>query len=168
MDAPIEEDLTHLPTGGLDTLLEEVMPRLQRVLMARYGGEVGIEVAADARAWACAHPERLLAASNPAGLLYRVAQSHARPHHRWLARRAPIEIVPEAVVARERPDLVDLYRSLGRLSDRQRIAVVLVHAHGESYRTAAELLGVSTAAVTNHVHRGLTRLRKMMEERDRC
>jgi DNA-directed RNA polymerase specialized sigma24 family protein len=42
------------------------------------------------------------------------------------------------------------------------VAVVLVHCFGYRYREVAELLGVSEAAVTNHVHRGLARLRSML------
>lgn len=147
--------------------IAETMTRLRRVLVAQYSGEVGIEVAADAQAWAWANQDRVLEARNPGGLLYRVAQSRARTHHRWMDRRAPIEMVPEDVVAEVRPELVDLYRCLGRLNVKQRIAVVMVHAHGERYDTVADLLGVSTAAVTNHVHRGLKKLRSMMEETDR-
>ena len=144
--------------------LVDVMVRLRRVLVAQYGGEIGVEVAADAQAWAWANPPKVVEASNPSGLLYRVAQSRARAHHRWVARRAPVEMVPDDVVAQTRPELVDLYACLGRLDEKQRIAVVMVHAHGERYDTVAQMLGVSTAAVTNHVHRGLKKLRSMMED----
>lgn len=151
----------------LGDALAETMIRLRRVLVAQYGGEIGIEVAADAQAWAWANPDRVMGADNPGGLLYRVAQSRARAHHRWIDRRAPIEMVPEAAVAEARPELVDLYRSLGGLNEKQRVAVVMVHAHGETYDAVADVLGVSTAAVTNHVHRGLKKLRSMMEDDER-
>jgi RNA polymerase sigma factor (sigma-70 family) len=157
-------------SGDADSFAERlapVMTRLRRVLVAQYGGEVGVEVAADAQAWAWAHQDRVDEATNPGGLLYRVAQSRTRSHHRWRDRRAPIEMVPDHTVAETRPELVDLYRCLGRLNEKQRLAVVMVHAHGEPYDAVADLLGVSTAAVTNHVHRGLKKLRSMMEDDDR-
>jgi DNA-directed RNA polymerase specialized sigma24 family protein len=49
---------------------------------------------------------------------------------------------------------------LGGLNHEQRVSVLLVHGYGYSYGDVAEVLGVSVAAVTNHVHRGLVALRK--------
>jgi RNA polymerase sigma-70 factor (ECF subfamily) len=48
---------------------------------------------------------------------------------------------------------------LGKLSVRQRQAVVLVNAFGYSHSEVAELLGVSKATVQTHADRGLARLR---------
>ncbi|MEO8695965.1 MAG: sigma factor-like helix-turn-helix DNA-binding protein [Acidimicrobiales bacterium] len=45
-----------------------------------------------------------------------------------------------------------------------RVAVLLVHGYSFTYREVAALLGVSEAAVTNYVHRGLTRLRSILEK----
>lgn len=147
-----------------DEASAEALDRLRRVLVAQYGGEIGVEVFADVQVWAWANQDQVAEAVNPGGLLYRVAQSHARAHHRWVDRRAPVEMVPEAVVAETHPELLDLYSYLGRLNEKQRVAVVMVHAHGETYEAVAQVLGVSTAAVTNHVHRGLKKLRSMMED----
>lgn len=140
--------------------------RVEHAAIARYGAEIGAEVIAEVRAWAWHHADEVAAADNPGGLLYRVAQSNARRHLRWAKRRAPVELLPNRVVRDRNADLVDLFRSLGALSEPQRIAVVLVHAHGERYEDVARLLGVSTAAVTNHVHRGLKKLRHLMEVDD--
>jgi DNA-directed RNA polymerase specialized sigma24 family protein len=60
-----------------------------------------------------------------------------------------------------------LVASLGRIDHRQRVAVLLVHGYGYSYREVAEVLDVSVAAVTNHVHRGLGALRSQMKEQGR-
>lgn len=152
------------PASSFDHLVSDHLVRVRRAAVARYGVEVGGEVAAEARAWAWANREEVLAADNPAGLLFRVAQSRARSHHRWSARRAPVELLPESDRQDLTPEVVDLFAALSRLSDPQRIAVVLVHAHGERYDHVAEVLGVSTAAVTNHVHRGLKKLRSMLED----
>lgn len=164
---PIASSVDFTEPDEFDGLIAEAIERLRRVLVAQYGGEIGVEVAADAQAWAWANQAQLLEAVNPGGLLYRVAQSRARVHHRWVDRRAPVEMVPEVVVAETRPELLDLYRYLGQLNEKQRVAVVMVHAHGETYEAVAGVLGVSTAAVTNHVHRGLKKLRSMMEDDER-
>jgi len=149
-----------------ELLVADDLRRVRRAAVARYGGEVGIEATADAQEWAWANRDKVFAAHNRAGMLYRVMQSKARRHRRWTSRRAPIELLPDAVVDDWQPELIDLFRSLGSLSDEQRIAVVLVHAHGERYADVAALLDVSEAAVNNHVHRGLARLRSMLEEND--
>lgn len=151
---------------GLDASMMAVIARVERAVLARFGGEIGAEAAAEVRAWAWAHRGELAEATNPGGMLYRVAQSRARTYTRWADRRAPVELVPDGVVDPIDAELLDLFRCLGRLRDEQRVAVVLVHAHGERYEDVAAVLGVSTAAVTNHVHRGLKRLRRMMEDDD--
>lgn len=152
------------PATSFDAMVVEHLVRVRRAAVARYGLEVGTEATADAQAWAWANRDELLAADNPGGLLFRVAQSRARSHHRWAARRAPVELLPDHDISEANPELMDLFKALSRLSDHQRIAVVLVHAHGERYDDVAALLGVSTAAVTNHVHRGLKKLRSMLED----
>lgn len=146
--------------------IDAEVTRVQRVVVARFGGEIGVEVAADVAEWAWAHRDQVTEAANPGGLLYRVAQSRARTHIRWVNRRASVELLPEHVVGETDDELLDLFRCLSLLNDNQRVAVVLVHAHGERYDDVAAVLGISTAAVTNHVHRGLKRLRKMMEDTD--
>ncbi len=161
MDTTTGEAVT---AASFEELLADHLVRVRRATVARYGLEIGTEVAADARAWAWTHQDKVLAADNPAGLLFRVAQSRARSHHRWASRRAPVELLPETTVGVSGAEMVDLFRALSRLSDPQRVAVVLVHAHGERYDDVAALLGVSTAAVTNHVHRGLKKLRSMLED----
>lgn len=59
----------------------------------------------------------------------------------------------------------ELFEALSRLKDAQRVAVVLVHCYAHSYREVADLLGIGEAAVTNHVHRGLRRLRSLLGAR---
>lgn len=67
--------------------------RLRRVLVARYGVEIGNDVCADALAYAWEHWERVGPMDNPVGYLYRVAQSASRRHRRWRQRpQLPIEL----------------------------------------------------------------------------
>jgi RNA polymerase sigma factor (sigma-70 family) len=136
-------------------------PRLRQVLVARYGADVGGEAFADSVAWAWDHHHELDDMANPVGYLFRVGQSSARRHRRWTHRVVLVDV--ERSTSDGDTDL-DLVAALAKLSDSQRVAVVLVHAHGWSYAEVAEVLGVSVDAVRNHVHRGLKRLRNLLEE----
>lgn len=144
-------------------LVEPELRRVRRALVGRFGLDIGVEVAAEVTVWAWEHQEKVVAASNRGGLLWRVGQSKARPYLRWVRRRSRVELVPESVVDEYRPELLDLVRNLGALRNEERIAVVLVHAHGETYADVADLLGISVRAVGNHVHRGVAHLRRLME-----
>ena len=145
-----------------DVLTEQAMRRLRRALVGRFGVEAGLEAAAAAALWACEHPERVDQARNPMGLLYRVGQSAARPAVRWESRRVRLELAPEPEVAAFDPEIVDLVRALGALTPKQRVAILLVHAYGETYESAAEVLGVTETALNNYIHRGLKRLRETL------
>ena len=136
-------------TGGL---------RLRRVLVARYGPEVGVEVAADALAHAWERWDDVARMANPDGYLYRVAQSATRRHLRW--RRRP-NFPPEEPSSPGDPE-PGLPAALAALPEAQRVAVLLVHAHGWSYEEAAEVLGVPVSTVRNHLHRGVAKLRRSL------
>jgi DNA-directed RNA polymerase specialized sigma24 family protein len=153
--APTEA--TEPTTSGWGGVLDAAESQsLRQALVARFGLDVGVEAHAEAVAWAWEHQDRLEGVTNRVGYLYRVAQSHARPHLRWRRRMVLVEPADAAV----HPDLdVDLLDALADLRHAQRIAVVLVHCHGWSYAEVAVLLQVEVTAVTNHVHRGLTKLR---------
>ena len=141
-------------------LLIDIEPRLRRALVARYGVDIGVEAAADAIAWGCEHADRLVEIDNPSGYLYRVGQSAARRQLR--AGRAQLRFPAEEIRAEtELPG--DVFEELKRLKPEQRVAVLLVHGYGFTYREVAEVLSVSEAAVTNHVHRGMKRLRRRLE-----
>lgn len=136
--------------------------RLRRMLVARFGVDVGDEVFADALAWGWEHWGELSAMGNPLGYLYRVAQSSARRHWRW--QRQP-GFPPERgySVADPEPGLPE---ALVRLPPAHRVAVLLVHAHGWTYAEAAEALGIPLSTVRNHVHRGMRKLRRLLGAHD--
>lgn len=143
-------------------LLIQIEPRLRRALVARYGLDTGSEVAAEAMAWGVEHAEQLAAMENPAGYLYRVGQSAAR---RWLRQRATV-VFPREPQWPDAPELPgDVFEELRRLKPHQRVAVLLVHGYGFTYREVADLLEVTEAAVNNYVHRGLKTLRTRLEDR---
>ena len=149
---------------GLDDALfrafiEDQGARLRRALIAANGVQMGNDVCADALAWAWEHRSRVLAMEHPAGYLFRVGQSSARRHRRW---HREVHLPPEAKEDDAALGSLLLDEALGRLNQRQRAVVILVHAHGYSYGEVADALGVSTATVRNQLHRGMRRLREEM------
>lgn len=142
----------------LERFVHEAGVALRRALVARYGLDVGRDAAADALAWAVEHWVELAVMSNPVGYLYRVGQTSAKRQHRW---HRPDVVVPQPV----NDDVVDvdLQRALMTLRAEERIAVLMVHGFGYRYRDVAEVLDTAVSNVTNHVNRGLARLRTLME-----
>lgn len=148
------------PAQQVDRVVGPVERQVRRALVARYGVDVGVETAADAVAWAWEHLDELDAMKNPAGYLFRVGQTAARRMRR-LSRRElvfPTEPAHNDLV----PLDADLFDALRKVSANQRVALVLVHGYGFSYSEAAEVLDTSVAAVTNHIHRGLRRVRRIL------
>lgn len=141
-------------------ILDRVTPSVRRALVSRYGVEVGTDAAADAIAWGWEHADSIVTMANPGGYLYRVGQTSARRAHRRIRRSAfPVEPVWE-----DAPELPgDVFDALHRLKPDQRVSVLMVHGYGFSYRETAELMDVSEAAVRNHLHRGMERLRSDLE-----
>lgn len=128
---------------------------MRLALMAAYGPERGREAAAEALAWAWEHQDRIEQLANPVAYLYRVGQSRTR------LRRIPIlHGRPEYTEPRVEPRLG---RALAGLSERQRVAVVLVHGYSWGFAEVADLLGIQVTTVQNHLNRGLDRLRIALE-----
>jgi DNA-directed RNA polymerase specialized sigma24 family protein len=132
-----------------------VEPRLRRALTAAYGTDAGREATAEALGWAWEHRDHLADLEAPVGYLYRVAQSRSR--------RRKIPVFTERTVWAEPWVEPALAGALNRLSERQRVAVVLVHGYQWTNAEVAEVLGVSPSTVKNHVRRGLERLHAALE-----
>lgn len=153
MDAvPAPDDM-----ASFDDLIGSVRARLRPVLWSKWGIEVGSDLCAEVEEYAWTHRQRLLGMANPLGYLYRVSQSRARRYTRWSRRAHFPDEFPD--IAHDDPELHDTLQVLAGLNENQRTCVLLVHGFGWTYDEVAELLGVSRAAVNNHVHRGLSRLR---------
>lgn len=161
----IDADGLDARTGRYDRVVTPLESRLRRALVARFGVDVGCDAAADALAWAWEHLDRVESVANPAGYLFRVGQSSAKRAYRW--RRRSVSF-PE-----ERRDdhsvdagvgVGDVFDALKDLPPNQRVSVLLVHGYGFTYREVADLLDVTEAAVTNYVHRGLTKARTLLGE----
>ncbi|HQV57941.1 MAG TPA: RNA polymerase sigma factor [Ilumatobacteraceae bacterium] len=143
----------------LDAFVVATRPALERALVARFGLVDGMDAAADAVEYACAHVDQLAEMDNPAGYLYRVGVSCAL---RDLRRRHHTLLVAEPVTTDKLVD-VDLQRALLRLNPDHRVAILLVHAHGYSYADAAALIDVPVTTIHNYLSRGVARLRRLME-----
>lgn len=99
------------------------------------------------------------------GWIWTIALNLGRNHARDRARRPlPTELVDRHPVSDPEPvDLAAWDRRLAALSARQRKAVVLRHVIGLSYPELAALMDRPEGTVKADVHRGLDRLRTIME-----
>jgi DNA-directed RNA polymerase specialized sigma24 family protein len=132
---------------------------LRQALTAAFGVDQGREAAADALAYAWEHWDRVAGMENRAGYLFVVGRDR---HRRLLRSRrfAPVfDLGPEPAEPWCEPALVS---QLARLSDRERIAVLLANGFGWSLAEVAELLGVSKSTVQTHAERGMAKLRAGM------
>jgi DNA-directed RNA polymerase specialized sigma24 family protein len=129
-------------------------PRLRRAFVAAYGGERGREATAEALAWGWEHWNEVETMDNPIGYLYRVGRSRTRGR--------------SFRVVFERADGADpwiepgLSAALAALTERQRLAVGLVHGYGWTLREVADVCGLRVTTVQNHLERGLARLRALL------
>ena len=147
MDRVADKEFAHFFSGA--------EPRLRRAFIAALGVQRGREATAEALAYAWENWPRLQRLDNPVGYLYRVGQSRTRP--------------PRFRAVFGRPETPDpwtepaLGRLLAGLSERQRLAVVLVHGFGWTLREVAELTGTKVTTIQNHLDRGLAKLRAGLE-----
>jgi DNA-directed RNA polymerase specialized sigma24 family protein len=136
--------------------VREHQTRLRQALIATLGGEVGREATAEALAWAWEHWPRLQTMDNPVGYLYRLGKNRGIS---MLRRRRPAFPSPSAPSSDGPWVEPGLPAAVARLSETQRVAVLLVHAFGWTYREVAEHMSVAVGTVQVHVERALTRLR---------
>jgi RNA polymerase sigma-70 factor (ECF subfamily) len=132
-------------------------PVLRHALVASYGPETGREAAADALEYAWAHWDRVGSMEHPIGYLYRVGRSAAKKYQKVPAAK---ESLGQSSLPWVEPELEPALR---RLSDRQRLAVVLRHSFGYSYDEIAQVMGVSISTVQKHIERALAKLRRRLE-----
>ena len=131
--------------------VERVESKLRVALTAVFGQEGGRDAAAEALAYGWEHWDKVSAMDNPVGYLYRVGRSSQRRRRepRWV--RVPVDTTPHVEPG--------LPLAIRRLSEKQRLAVVLVHAYGWSRSEVAVLARISESSVDTHLSRGLSKLR---------
>jgi DNA-directed RNA polymerase specialized sigma24 family protein len=106
---------------------------------------------------------------HPGGYLWRVAQTSVRRqsrHNRFeVPGRAPGAERAASSAGQEWDD--ELLSSLRRLSEQQRVAILLVHAYGYTLAEAADALGCGVSSLRNHLQRGLRHVRADLEREPR-
>ena len=135
---------------------KDVEPKLRLALVAAFGVEAGVEATSEALAYGWSNWETLKARPNPAGYLFGVGRNKAR------RSRKKRTLLPAPPVDHEffvEPGLPD---ALNRLSERQRVVVLLLHGEEWTLSEVAELLGLSVSTVQEHAERGMSKLRKAL------
>ena len=144
----------------LERLYREQGGRMWRAVLAFAGDP---EVASDAVAEAFTQALRRVGEiHSPERWLWRAAFRIAAGELKERGRRSP-EIEGSYEMA-EAP--TDLLVALGRLSEKQRAAVVLHHAGGYPVKEIAAIIGSTSAAVKVHLSRGRKRLRELLKDDD--
>lgn len=145
--------------------VNQIVVDLEPIMIVRYGKTTGAEVAGDLREYAWEHASRLAAMDNPAGYLYRVAQSKSRRYRRWdrgvdlPGERPSLNLTTEVDA--------QLHDELARLGADDRTIVVMVHSYGHSYDEVAAVTGLTAGAVRNRLHRAMTRLRAALIDQEK-
>jgi DNA-directed RNA polymerase specialized sigma24 family protein len=142
--------------AAFEQFVTEAGPRLGRALAALYGFEDGRDATAEALAYAWENWPRLQHIANLPGYLFRVGQTRGR------RGRQPVAALFDIGQGGDYSFEPGLPRALASLTQQQRVAVVLVHGYGYTLREVADLTGVRRTTVQNHLHRGLSHLRKLL------
>ena len=141
-------------TESFTIFMKEIEPQLRHALVAVFGQEHGREATAEALTYAWEHWHRVGAMENPAGYLYRVGRSRRPRSEVPLFAPVPTHRLPEVEPG--------LPAALGSLSEKQRVAVVMVHAYGWTRHEAASLLDVTISTLDTHLLRGVAKLRNAL------
>jgi RNA polymerase sigma factor (sigma-70 family) len=134
--------------------VEEYEPRLHRAFVAKFGWDVGREATAEALAYAWEYWDKVHPMANPGGYLFRVGRSRVRRR-----RQAELFVHDNDQVHWYEPGLDSALRSL---SERQRLAVVLVHGYAWTTREVADMTGLRITTIESHLERGIARLRRAL------
>lgn len=141
-----------------DAIYREAGPQLWRTLYGVCGGRTDLAEDAIAEAFARAI-ERGGRVRDPIAYVYRVAFRVATQELKRESRHS--DLVERAI--RETPgELEDLMRALRALSPNQRAAVILRYEADLSTAEVAKRMGMSSATVRVHIHRGRKKLRTLL------
>ena len=139
---------------GFTRFVEKTEPRLRLALCSAFGRQAGLEATADALAYVWEHWDRVGGMANPQGYLWTVGRNRARR----IRSKHPIAFGSVAIdwMPWIEPGLPS---ALEKLSEKQRVVVMLTHGHDWTHAEVADLLGVSVGTVQRHKERALGRLR---------
>lgn len=136
---------------------------LKNALVAVVGPDLAGDAVAEALAYCWQRWDRIQAMENPVAYVWTVGRSKGRDLLRKRSReRRKTYAWPAVPVAS--PPMIEpgLPAAFARLSERQRLAVFLIHGYGWTHREVAEFLGVSVPTIQKHKDRGLAKLRKSL------
>ena len=141
-------------TGSFTEFFGLTEPRLRTALCAAFGADLGREATQQALAYGWEHWERIQEMDNPAGYLWTVGRNYGRRQRR--------ERPAFPTVASNRTPEVEpaLPAGLASLTEKQRIAVMLVYGLEWTFAEVAELMGVSKSTVQTQARRGIAKLRR--------
>ena len=143
--------------AGFEEFVATNERRLRQALTAACGIDLGREAAADALAYAWEHWDRVGAMTNPAGYLFVVGRDR---HRRRSKARRSVPVFDLGVERSEPWCEPALGAELARLSERERMVVLLANGFEWSLAEIAKLLGVSKSTVQTHAERGMAKLRE--------
>jgi RNA polymerase sigma factor (sigma-70 family) len=160
LDVSVEPDQVE---RAFDEFVRADGQRLRRVMSSQYGVDIGCDSTDSALAWAWEHWDRLCGISNPAGYLYRVAQTQAR---RAISSGRPVTLPPEPTSGTDASSSidVDLADALRQLPDQQRLVVLMVHVYGWTPIEVGRITGTPAVTVRSHLRRGLRHLRTTLSK----
>ncbi|MDJ0923940.1 MAG: sigma-70 family RNA polymerase sigma factor [Acidimicrobiia bacterium] len=146
---------------GFTLFVKRYRSMLEHALVGVVGPDLAADASSEAFAYCWRQWDRVGAMEHPAGYLWSVGRSKGRD----LARqngRAHRPLLP-AIVHSDLP-LVEpgLPKALAGLSERQRVAVLLIHGFGWTYSEVAEFLDISVSSVQQHAQRGMAKLQKRL------
>lgn len=150
-------------TSSFERFMADNEPRVRRALISGFGSRLGREATVDAFEYGWEHWDRIRRYSNPAGYLYRTGVRCALKARRKEAKRFGFEADRSSGEVWAEPKLDG---SLDRLTNSQRVCVVLVHGFDWTYQEVADFLEVKRSTVQRHVDRGMSKLRSDLGVRD--
>lgn len=143
--------------------VERYQPMLRNALVAVVGPDLAGDAVSEALTYCWERWDRVREMENPAGYVWTVGRSKGRDligkRRRDQGVRASWPPVPTASSPMIEPGLPGAF---SRLSERQRLAVFLIHGYGWTHREVAEYVGVSIPTIQKHAERGLTKLRRAL------
>lgn len=133
---------------GFTRFVEKTEPRLRLALCSAFGRQAGLEATADALAYVWEHWDRVGGMANPQGYLWTVGRNRARR----IRSKHPIAF---GSVTIDRMPWIEpgLPSALEKLSEKQRVVVMLTYGYDWTHAEAADLLGVSVGTVQRHKER---------------
>ena len=144
----------------IERVYREVGDRLWWALLAYTGDrEMASDAAAEAFARALATPETI---RDPGAWVWRVAFRVATTLVRTPARAAEVRESSYEIDDR----VADVIRELRRLPHRQRAVFVLFYLEDRPTQEIADVLGMSSATVSVHLHRARRKLRAILGDDD--